>query len=213
MTRTATTALTNALAADSVEPFFAFKLEFDSGTTRIWTGMGDLDFDTGSGTETFLGGSSLVGIQPNEETADIQATGCTFSLNGIDNASISLALTEDYQGRNATLFVGAFSSGAVVADPYILFKGFMDTMDISDNGQTASIQVKAESRLVSLQKARIRRFTEQDQKLIDSTDEGLGYVLDLQNRTIAWGSGKPDTFIGTSPIGFIGLGFGSPLNI
>ena len=56
MTRTATTALTNALAADSVEPFFAFKLEFDSGTTRIWTGMGDLDFDTGSGTETFLGG-------------------------------------------------------------------------------------------------------------------------------------------------------------
>ena len=167
MTRTATTALTNALAADSVEPFFAFKLEFDSGTTRIWTGMGDLDFDTGSGTETFLGGSSLVGIQPNEETADIQATGCTFSLNGIDNASISLALTEDYQGRNATLFLGAFSSGAVVADPYILFKGLMDTMDISDNGQTASIQVKAESRLVSLQKARIRRITEQDQKLID----------------------------------------------
>ena len=192
MTRPATTALLNALAADAVEPFFAVKLEFDSGTTRIWTGMGDLAFDAGSGSETFLGGSSLVSIQPNEETADTQANGCSFALNGIESANISLALTEDYQGRNATLFLGAFSSGAVVADPYVLFKGFMDTMDISDNGETASIQVKAESRLVSLQKARMRRFTDQDQKLIDSTDKGLEYVVSLQNKTIAWGSGKPD---------------------
>ena len=186
MTRPATTALLNALA------FFAVKLEFDSGTTRIWTGMGDLAFDAGSGSETFLGGSSLVSIQPNEETADTQANGCSFALNGIESANISLALTEDYQGRNATLFLGAFSSSAVVADPYVLFKGFMDTMDISDNGETASIQVKAESRLVSLQKARMRRFTDQDQKLIDSTDKGLEYVVSLQNKTIAWGSGKPD---------------------
>tara|TARA_R100001086_G_scaffold90699_1_gene44756 strand:+ start:489 stop:1118 length:630 start_codon:yes stop_codon:yes gene_type:complete len=192
MTRPATTALLNALAADAVEPFFAVKLEFDSGTTRIWTGMGDLAFDAGSGSETFLGGSSLVSIQPNEETADTQANGCSFALNGIESANISLALTEDYQGRNATLFLGAFSSSAVVADPYVLFKGFMDTMDISDNGETASIQVKAESRLVSLQKARMRRFTDQDQKLIDSTDKGLEYVVSLQNKTIAWGSGKPD---------------------
>mgnify|MGYP003146248299 FL=1 len=192
MTRPATTALLNALAADAVEPFFAVKLEFDSGTTRIWTGIGDLTFDAGSGSETFLGGSSLVSIQPNEETADTQSNGCSFALNGIEATNISLALTEDYQGRNATLFLGAFSSGAVVADPYVLFKGFMDTMDISDNGETASIQVKAESRLVSLQKSRIRRFTDQDQKLIDPTDKGLEYVVSLQNKTIAWGSGKPD---------------------
>ena len=57
MTRPATTALLNALAADAVEPFFAVKLEFDTGTTRIWTGMGDLAFDTGSGSETFHCGS------------------------------------------------------------------------------------------------------------------------------------------------------------
>ena len=193
MTRPATTALLNALAADAVEPFFAVKLEFDTGTTRIWTGMGDLAFDAGSGSETFLGGSSLVSIQPNEETSDTQANGCSFALNGIESTNISLALTEDYQGRNATLFLGAFSSGAVVADPYVLFKGFMDTMDISDNGETASIQVTAESRLVSLQKARMRRFTDQDQKLIDPTDQGLEYVLSLQNKTIPWGSGNPDT--------------------
>ena len=192
MTRPATTALLNALAADAVEPFFAVKLEFDTGTTRIWTGMGDLAFDAGSGSETFLGGASLVTIAPNQETSDVQSSTCTFALNGIESANISLALTEDYQGRNATLFLGAFSSGAVVADPYVLFKGFMDTMDISDNGETASIQVRAESRLVSLQKARMRRFTDQDQKLIDSTDKGLEYVVSLQNKTIAWGSGKPD---------------------
>jgi len=45
MTRPANTALLNALAADDVHPFFAAKLDFDSGTVRVWTGMGDLRFD------------------------------------------------------------------------------------------------------------------------------------------------------------------------
>lgn len=211
MTRPATTALLNALAADAVEPFFAVKLEFDSGTTRIWTGMGDLSFDTESGTETFLGGSSLVSIRPNDETADTQANGCSFALNGIESANLSLALTENYQGRNATLFLGAFSSGAVVADPYVLFKGFMDTMNIADNGETASIEVKAESRLISLQKARIRRFTDVDQKLIDSSDDGFAYVNAIQDRNVAWGSGKPDVLLGNPPK--LPFFFGGPLSI
>ncbi len=192
MTRSSTTAFNNAIAADNVDPFFAVKLEFESGTTRFWTGVGDIAFEAGSGSETFTGAGDLATISAVEETNDIEAGGVSFALSGINSSLISLALSENYQGRNATLYLGLLSSGAVVADPYILFRGSMDMMDIVDGGETASIQVKAQNRLVALQKAKPRRFTQEDQKLIDSTDKGLAFVNDLQDKTITWGTGKAD---------------------
>lgn len=105
---------------------------------------------------------------------------------------VTLALTENYQGKNATLYLGLLSGGSVVADPYILFRGFMDTLDIGDTGETATIQVKAENRLVALRKAKPRRFTQVDQELIDPTDLGFAFINDLQDKTITWGTGKAD---------------------
>ena len=52
--------------------------------------------------------------------------------------------------------------------------------------------VSAENRLVALQKAKPRRFTQVDQELIDSTDKGFEFVNDLQDKTITWGTGKAD---------------------
>ena len=68
-------------------------------------------------------------------------------------------------------------------------------------GKQQAYRLRLLYRLVSLQKVTegLQNKTRNSSTL---TDEGLGYVLDLQNRTIAWGSGKLDTFIGTSPIGF-----------
>lgn len=192
MTRPSTTAFNNAIAADNVDPFFAVKLEFESGSTRLWTGVGDISFEAGSGSETFSGAGDLVSVSAVEETNDIESSGVTVALSGINSSLISLALSENYQGRNVTLYLGLLSSGAVVADPYILFRGLMDMMDISDSGDTASIQVQAQNRLVALQKAKPRRFTQEDQKLIDPTDQGLSFVNDLQDKTITWGTGKPE---------------------
>ncbi len=192
MTRSSTTAFNNAIAADNVDPFFAVKLDFESGTTRLWTGVGDISFEAGSGSETFTGAGDLATVSAIEETNDIESSNASFSLSGINSSLISLALSENYQSRDATLYLGLLSSGAVVADPYILFRGKMDTMDIVDSGETASIQVKAQNRLVALQKAKPRRFTQEDQKLVDSTDIGLAFVNDLQDKTITWGTGKED---------------------
>ena len=192
MTRSSTTAFNNAVAAATVDPFFAAKLEFENGTTNLWTGVGNISFEAGSGSETFNGAGDLAQISAVEESADIASSGITFTLSGLNSSLISLVLSENYQGRNATLYLGMISSGSVVANPYILFRGFMDTMNINDSGETAIIEVKAENRLVALQKAKIRRYTNEDQKLIDSTDKGFSFINDLQDKTITWGTGKAD---------------------
>tara|TARA_R100000315_G_C5229780_1_gene140735 strand:+ start:1280 stop:1891 length:612 start_codon:yes stop_codon:yes gene_type:complete len=195
MSRNLTTAVQNQLAASELEPFFAIKLAFDSGDVRIWTGYTDITV----ASETYIGGGQLLSISPIEETVEVAARGVNLALNGIDSSLVSVALTESYQGRAAKVYLGVISSGAVVADPYLVFDGRMDVMTIEDAGETASISLSAESRLIDLERARVRRFTDNDQQNQFPGDTSLRFVADLQDKEIAWGSGKDDSSFALPP--------------
>lgn len=188
MSRNLTTSVSNQLSADELQPFFAVKLNFDSGALRLWTGYGEVTV----ASETYTGGGQFLGISPVEETVEVAARGVTMSLNGIDASLITYALTENYQTRSAKVYLGVISSGAVVADPYLVFDGRMDVMTIEDNGETANIAMTAESRLIDLERPKLRRYTSEDQKLNHPNDIGLDFVASLQEKEIAWGSGKDD---------------------
>ncbi len=189
MSRNLTTAVQNELAASELEPFFAIKLAFDSGDVRVWTGYNDITI----ASETYIGGGQLLSISPIQETVEIAARGVNMSLNGINSSLVSVALTESYQGRSAKVYLGVISSGAVVSDPYLVFDGRMDVMTIEDAGETANISLSAESRLIDLERARVRRYTDNDQQNQFAGDTGLRFVADLQDKEIAWGSGKDDS--------------------
>jgi len=201
MSRDLTTAVQNQLSADELEPFFAVKLNFDSGDLRLWTGYGDITVDS----ETYTGGGQLLDISEIEETVEIAARGITMSLNGVDSSLVSLALTENYQTRSAKVYLGVLSSGAVVASPYQPFDGRMDVLSIDDSGDTATITMTAESRLIDLERPRLRRYTSEDQKLRHPTDTGLDFVAALQEKEIAWGTGKDSVadFVPNNPVDMI----------
>lgn len=194
MSRNLTSAVETQLEAQELQPFFAIKLNFDSGALRLWTGYGEITVDG----ETYTGGGQFLAVSPVEETVEIAAKGVTMSLNGIDASLITYALTENYQTRSAKVYLGVISSGAVVADPYLVFDGRMDVMTIDDNGETANISMTAESRLIELERPKLRRYTSDDQKLYHPNDIGLDFVASLQEKEIAWGSGKDDA---TRPVG------------
>lgn len=197
MSRNLTTAVQNQLAASELEPFFAIKLAFDSGDVKLWTGYGDITV----ASETYTGGGQLLSISPIEETVEIAARGVNLALNGINSSLVSVALTESYQGRSAKVYLGVISSGAVVSDPYLVFDGRMDVMTIEDSGDTANISLSAESRLIDLERARVRRYTNNDQQNQFAGDTSLRFVADLQDKEIAWGSGKDDGSFDFSNIG------------
>ncbi len=183
--RTISASLSTALQADRVYPLLLVEALFDSGALRLWNGDGAL---TALG-ETWTGTGLMLGISPIEETAEIRATGVNISLSGIPSAIVSIALAEDYQGRVARVYVGAFdaSTGAVITDPILAFQGSIDTMPISEGGDTATIVVAVESRLIQLEKASLRRYTAQDQKVEFPLDTGLDHVAAIQDVTIVWG--------------------------
>ena len=81
------------------------------------------------------------------------------------------------------------SNDFVLFEPFTLFNGQMDKMNIEDTGETANVSINCESKLISLQDPRVRRYTLEDQKLNFPNDKGLEFIPSLQNKDITWGRG------------------------
>ena len=205
MSRDLTPATVTAIEQPEVYPFFAVELQFDAETIRLWTGQGTLIL--GDATE-WVGLGQLLDISSIEETSEMAVKGATISLSGIPSDLLSLALSTAYQGRLAKIYFGTLSSGNILLESgsYILlqdgsrievetgergfnelFSGYMDQMNIEEGGDTSTIQMAVENKLIDLERARVARFTSGYQKSIYPNDKGLDFVEDLQDKKIPWG--------------------------
>jgi hypothetical protein len=93
-------------------------------------------------------------------------------------------LNENYQYRACAVYVGTIDSGT--ASGYKVFSGRMDVMTITEDGESCSIQLTAENKLIDLERPRVRRWTSEDQKSIHSGDLGFDFVNSLQEAEIVW---------------------------
>jgi hypothetical protein len=186
MSRDLTAALTTEFTASSFRPILFFEGEFDGGFTRVWSGLGTIEWDSKSWT----GVGYLGGISPIDESGDVRANGVAVSLSGIPSSLVSTALQSARQGLPGKIWIGALdSTGAVVADPYLAFHGRLDVPEIDDGGDTATITITYESRLIDLERPRERRYTAQDQRIDYSDDQGFDFVNSLQDKQLTWGRG------------------------
>ena len=98
-----------------------------------------------------------------------------------------MALKDNYTGKSVTLFLGLFdSSRAIVSDVHQMFKGFIDTITIDEGADTARMRIRAENRLIQLERSIEKRFTEAQQKADFSGDEGFSLLDELQDKDIVW---------------------------
>jgi len=206
MSRDLSTVTLESIESDVVYPFFAVELLFDGANTlRMWTGQGTLVLQDGT---QWVGAGSILDISAIEETAEMAVKGATITISGVSSEALSLALSEPYQGRVCNIYFGTFSAGAILQESgsFILlqdgskiliestktgfnqlFSGYMDQMNIVDAGDTATIELMVENRLIDLERVRVARFTSGYQKSVYPNDTGLDFVEDLQDKNIAWG--------------------------
>ena len=205
MSRDLSTATIDSISDDVVYPFFAVELQFDSNTVRMWTGQGTLVLPDNT---QWVGLGQLLDISSIEETSEMAVKGATISLSGIPSDLISLALSETYQGRVAKIYFGTLSSGNILLESgsYILlqdgsrievetgergfnelFSGYMDQMNIEEGGDTSTIQLAVENKLIDLERARVARYTSGYQKSAYPLDLGMDFIEDLQDKKIPWG--------------------------
>lgn len=193
MTRAIPSDLLTALTQNSVEPYYALEMLFDDldGTSyneagyqgeravRFWTGFGLKTINS----ETFIGSGGLLSISGLESSADLSAKGATLTLSGINDTLVELALQEPYQSRMARVYLGEKSVSSTVE----VFSGLMDVMSIRKSGESSTISLSVESTLVTLQRAKVRRYTSQNHKLRYPSDTFFDYVAQLADASIQWG--------------------------
>lgn len=184
MARTLPSALSTQFNATELKPFYAVELLFDSGDVRFWTGYGDI---TANG-EDWTGTGLVMGITSSNETTDLSANGMTFTFSGLDTSIVSVALTENYRGRIAKVYIGALDDvNQPVSDLYQIFAGRMDTMSIQEDGNTATLSISVENVLIDLERPRVRKYTNEEQLARFPDDKSLETVASLQEKDIAWG--------------------------
>mgnify|MGYP003132957622 CR=1 FL=1 len=182
--------IADLLAQDHQILFFAVKAEFDSGDVRVWSGDGDLSV----GGENYLGVGTLLQISGAEDNLELTSTGVSVSLAGMDATVLNLALTENYQNRFLTIFLGFLSGSTDVSvGTMTVFKGRMQSMTINDDPNGSIIQIDAENRLIDLNRPSNLRYTKESQKYIDSSDSCFNRVQALADKEVIWGKSSTNT--------------------
>lgn len=190
MGRTIAASILGKLGDEVVYPFYAVDLNFDTNPVYAWTGIGTI---TIAGND-YIGVSNLLSVSDVQETAEIAARGATLSLSGIPSDLLSLALTEPYQGRICRLRMGFMTSWENPdsnPDTMEVFSGYMDQMIIEEGPETSTIALTVESRLIDLERQRVRRYTKENQNIRFPGDKAFDFVESMQDQQLAWG-GKSD---------------------
>lgn len=178
--------ITEATAATN-RPFVMFEGVFASSTLRLWNGYGDLSWNS----QTWLGNGWFQGLEGGEETTEVEAMDMSVVLSGISSSVISLVLGDQKQGANGNLYIGFLTSaGAVVADPYLWWKGQYSHAELSEAGDVTTVKLLYESRLVDMDRPREGRWTHDAQQDLFPGDLGFQYVVASANWHGQWGGQK-----------------------
>lgn len=169
--------------APVARPVFLVRLNFVSGVVRA----ASTPFDIAHEGETYLGLGALGAISAVQEGAELQSYAVQLTLTGIPSDLVSIALADQYQGREAKVWLALLDEQhRVVGTPLLIFRGRMDTMDL-ELGETATMTLTVQSRLGDWERPRIRRYSNEDQQAEYPGDRGLEYVSQMAEKTIYWG--------------------------
>ena len=173
------------LEGDHVFVFWAVKAEFDTADVRLHTWKDELTINS----ETYEGAGTLLSIGDISDSSELKSDGVTVAISGMDTTVLGYALTENYQNRPITIFMGYLDGGGTkVSGVMTAFKGRMQAITITDDPQGAStVVVESENRLVDLRRPSNLRYTKESQKFIDSTDTAFNRVQQVQKQEIYWG--------------------------
>lgn len=182
--RAMSTAMLAAFSGRELAPAIFLSATFNSGPVYLWTGYGPITWNG----QTWLGIGSLGSIGMVDEGSTVEAKGIALQLSGFDPVALANVLGEFALGQPVRVYLGAFSGGVLIASPVTAWSGRMDLPAIDINGQEAKITINCESRLVDLNTACGRRYTQEDQQRDFPGDLFFMFVNSIQNVTIYWGT-------------------------
>lgn len=175
-----------------IQPYVAAYMDFSgSAPVRLWTGNATKSFSDIGGSGNYLGVGTIGGISAISETTEVAAKSIDLTLSGIPTEYVSLALANNYRGRDVVVYLILFNTGMTTYEQLTLFRGKMDQLIINEASDSSTITIKCESRLIELNRPSDIRYTDEAQKQLYPTDKGLEFVASMADKSIYWGTSAP----------------------
>lgn len=184
-----------AAALPSVRFCLMCDLNFGSGSVYVHAGQGELP----ANGHIYLGLGTFGGFDQIIEDSQVVPRPLTLKLAGVPTELVASAMTEVYQGKTVTLWIGLLAdNGQWVAAPEQLWSGVMDTMQIDIGVGSSVISMVCED--PDYARPMGRRFTSADLQFDFPGDKGLEYLPAIPGFLGNWGvAGYGYGFIGNAP--------------
>ena len=184
MVRTLTTSVKNELTSGQIRPVHLIEIGFSTPVYLTDCGFNLTSSISGS-SRTYISSAHLVGGSSFTEETDLTKTTLSLSLSGAEQSFISTVLNENIVNDSVTIYRGLLdSNNALIADPILLYKGNVDTFEISETETESFVKLIVVSHWADFDKKSGRKTNNASQQRFFSTDVGMDYssqtVLDIK---------------------------------
>ena len=186
MTRSLTTAIRNELATNDLSPIHLITIGFSS-PVNITDCSFPLTSSVSGSSVTYSSSSFIMGISNFTEETDLTKTSINLTLSGADQTFISTVLNENVVNDSVKIFRGFLNdSNALIADPFLLYSGQIDTFSISENKNESTLSLQIVSHWADFDKTNGRKTNNTSQQRFFSTDVGMDFSSQTV-QDIKWG--------------------------
>jgi hypothetical protein len=134
----------------------------------------------------WTGAGSMGAIEEIDDTP-ADAKGVRFTLSGVPSALLAVALAEPVRNKACTIYFGILDPTThAVLDSIQAWSGTLDTMPITQSGETCTISATAEHAGANFARPKPLRYTDADQQRLYPGDTSLRFVVSQANHQDTW---------------------------
>ncbi|QBQ72939.1 hypothetical protein QJV43_gp23 [Serratia phage Serbin] len=174
-----------AMSLPNVIVALAVEIAFDSGITRVHTGVGQIMI----GGQVFDGVGSIGNVSSVTEENSTSPTSVQLTLTGLNNELLSITLNEKVVGKEVICYIAVFDTTYTEIASNVIYRGKI-TQTAVVAGDEGALTYTVSNIFQEWSKGKPWRYTDESQKQLNQGDRIFRYVGQMSERSIYWGSKK-----------------------
>lgn len=143
--------------------------------------------DIVEGGYTYLSSGLVGNLQPATQQASISLNTYKIELSNVDQTITNAYMSQNYRGFDAVVsLVLIDTNGDVINDPYIIFKGTLDNLQIEESASKAKLTLSLTSHWASFNATNTRYTTDHSQNEYHSGDSFFKWAY-RERSNLGWG--------------------------
>ena len=186
MTRSLTSSIKTELATNDIRPVHLITIGFGT-PVNITDCSFPITSSVSGSSVTYVASDFIMGVSDFTEETDVNLSPISLTLSGADQTFISTVLNENIITDTVTIFRGFLDdNSALIADPFLLFKGTIDNFAIQETDSASSVSLDIVSHWADFEKKSGRKTNNTSQQRFFSTDVGMDFSSQTV-QDIKWG--------------------------